>query len=141
MGYNRSVTIKEWPPSADLDGFVVTVRRLTVGEVDELTSLDGIETMKGFVTAMPRLAEIFADVVEEWNLERRGKPLPVTAEVIAMQDQRLLDHLFAALLRVSVTPRAPLSQPSDDGATFLEASIPMEPSSPNLPSSPELDAS
>lgn len=141
MGYSRSITIKDWPAHADLDGFEVTTRRFTVGEVDEITGLENVQTIKGFAAALPRLSEILADCIEGWNLVERGKLVPLDAEHIATRDHALIDQLLAALMRKSVSPPAPLSRPSSDGERYPEASIPMEPLSPSQPSSPAPDES
>lgn len=69
----------------------------------------------------------FADCLVEWNLEKKGEPVPPTLEGLLEQDQDLLIMLVDAWQSGLAGVDAPLETPSRDGEPSLVASIPMAP--------------
>ena len=63
-----------------------------------------------------------------WNLqEEQGRPLPATTEGMNRVWPNFGRLIIQEWMEGVMTPPAPLSEPSSNGATLDEASIPMEP--------------
>lgn len=75
-----------------------------------------------------RLYDLFADHVESWNLERKGQPVPITANGLLSLDRDFVRSATLAWLRGVFGINAPLEQPSGPTETddFDESSIPMQ---------------
>lgn len=76
---------------------------------------------------LARLYSIFADHIVSWNLERKGQPVPITADGLMALDREFSKAATTAWLRGVFGIDAPLEQPSAPTVTddFDESSIPM----------------
>lgn len=75
------------------------------------------------------LAEGFSEhILLSWNLEDAdGTPIPATFESVKEQPPELLVALLDKWGDVVMSPAAPLGEPSSNGASSEELSVPMEP--------------
>lgn len=74
-----------------------------------------------------RLYDLFAAHIQSWNMERRGQPVPTTADGLLSLDREFVRTATLAWLRGVFGISAPLEQPSGPTETesFDESSIPM----------------
>jgi hypothetical protein len=124
-------------PGTDLEGLTVVLRGLSLGEVISLRA-EGARSVEGDGEAEPeivRMAKLIADQLVEWDAEDEdGTPIPATLDGLLSQDKTVTLDIFEAWQEAVTGVPAPLEQPSSDGQTSLEASIPMEIPSESLAS-------
>jgi hypothetical protein len=84
---------------------------------------------------LARLYGIFAEHIQSWNLERKGQPVPITADGLMSLDREFSKLATTAWLRGVFGLSAPLEKPSTDTETpaFDESSIPMEIMNESIP--------
>jgi hypothetical protein len=108
----------------------VTVREPSIGQMIEITAMgsDAKNVSAEQVTAAFR---VFADLLESWNVERRGKPVPATFEGVCSLGSAFVMKLLGALGQAvgGVDPHLP-SASGTGPPSALEESIPMAPASP-----------
>lgn len=118
-----------------MDGLEVTMLPMSVGTALELQELqEKRPTAKEDRQDVLAIMQLVVDHTVSWNLERAGKPVPVSLEEV----QKLRPARYQRIVRAWDLAGAGVSAPLDDGSTTggssLEVSIPMEPSSPSLSS-------
>lgn len=130
MGYARKKKVYKLVfEDEQFDGFEVTMRSLSVGELldfDDLR-LSPATTAQEQRDKVRAIAATLAKVIDSWNLETEdGVPVPVSEETILAQDSELVDAVVENWVTALVGVSRPLGPSSPGGETTLEASIPME---------------
>lgn len=140
MGYKRARTVNVLNfEDPQYEGLVVRVRKLTVGEMLDLTRLaDGKTDDQGkiiataFATAdLEEMIEVFSHGLIGWNLEAETDeedvfvPVPTTVKGILTQDLELVMDVIEAWMAAAIGVPAPLDEDSNSGATSQELSLPM----------------
>ena len=143
MGFVRTNTIKlTWADESEFHGLEVRMRRPNVGQFLDLAPLiDGQFDMLDPADRQT-LKDLFAEfgkILIDWNLEEEAEggqrvPIPCTVEEFLRQDPALVREVVQQWARSSSGAPGPLEQPSPDGDSSLEASLPMEVLSPSLAS-------
>ena len=87
------------------------------------------ETLNGLING-------FAEALVSWNLEKKGVPVPATAEGLDAQPLEFFFPVLMAWFDVigGVAEDSDLGKGLGSGVTFPESSLPMAPRSPNLSS-------
>jgi hypothetical protein len=142
MGYRRTrkVYVLDFADT-DLDGLEVKARSVSLGDGLEFDSLlqaiaDIAQredaTLADQKQAVRDLAEAFAAVLVDWNLEGDdGNPVPPSADALYGLEQGDLQLLVRAWRMAASGVPGPLEPPSNAGERSAEESIPMEPLSPS----------
>lgn len=122
----------------DRPGAEIKCRAGSMDEHLEALSLDWVlspdafgqrfHTDKEVRAELSRLFGIFADHIDSWNLTRKGKPVPLTADGLMSLDREFARTAAIAWLRGVFGLSAPLGQRSTTTETpdFDESAIPME---------------
>lgn len=116
----------------EYEGLAVSIRGLNTGQyMDMVTAKAEVEA--GGETN--NLLTIMASRLVSWNVEDDDDlPVPPTLDGIKTQDLDLNLSIVNAWTTAMAGVPAPLEQPSSDGGSSLEASIPMDVLSPSLAS-------
>ena len=122
----------------DRPGLEVTVEELAIGELLDVMEMSSKIPDKAGGQLDPESAKTFRSLMEtlaanlvEWNVERRGVPLPADLRCGA----GLVMDIIQAWVAAQNGPDADLGKDSGSGATSdLEQSLPVEPRSPSHPS-------
>ena len=130
MGFEPQETLYKltWEDPA-MAGLEVTVREPSI---DQLLTMDDIGTGdgKGMDTEKVRGAfRVFADLLESWNVERKGEPVPATYEGVVSLGLGFINKIIGAMAAEFAKPD-PTSPPGSSGGGTLPSSIPMQPASP-----------
>lgn len=128
MGYVRKQkTITLAFEDAEYAGLEVKMRRLSTGDYLKVQALQ--ELTEETAASTEELLLVFASNLVDWNLEEdvygQTQPVPMTLDGVKSQDLDFVLHVIGAWLQGMGGVSAPLEQPSHDGSTQLEASIPM----------------
>jgi hypothetical protein len=135
MGFERigkQFTLKFDSPL--YEGLEVVMGSLTTEQFLEVTELSlgaQKENLGQAAGDVRKLIEVTASRLRSWNLEDMGEPIPAT--VAGLMDQEfefVLDIVHSWLNAIAQVP-VPLPQPSKNGGSALELSVPMEPLSPS----------
>lgn len=115
-----------------LTGLVMTVRSATVDDYVRIAAL----TDEGELTAarVAELCDAMGPMLVAWDLTQNGQPVPATTAGLRSLDVALAVRLSREWLNAVGQVPAPLEPPSNDGATFEEASLAMVPLSESPPS-------
>lgn len=70
-------------------------------------------------TSLEQLCEMLAALVQEWNLEDEGGPVPVSPEGFERLSIGTILVILTKWMEVQTSPEIPLGQPSRNGATSL----------------------
>lgn len=132
----------------EFEGLVVYARRLTIGQLLDLTALENLRQLADDSPEVrEKLQEVFnllASLIKSWNLEELADednedgprvPVPVTGEALAQQDLGFVMAMVNAIQEASAGVSAPLDRSSSSGQPSLEVSLPMETSLPSPESS------
>lgn len=130
MGYEPQETLYKltWEDPA-MAGLEVAVREPSI---DQLLTMDaiGANDGKGMDTEKVRAAfRVFADLLDSWNVERKGEPVPVTYEGVISLGLGFVSKIIAAMGAEFAKPDPTLPGGSSGGGTS-QPSIPMLPVSP-----------
>lgn len=118
---------------SELDGLVVTMESMPLGEYMEMSGLDGA----GDGWEIGDMLKRFAKALISWNLqEEDGTPVPPTEAAVMAEDSDQMLTVATAWMKAvkGVQKDSPLPESSPDGELSLEASIPMETPSESLAS-------
>lgn len=99
---------------------------LTAEEVD----------MKAGMKLFRDLIESFATVLEEWNVTRKGEPVPATLDGLRLMGRTFVMAILGAWFNGTVQADEELGKDSGSGTTSPEALTAMAAQSSSLPSSP-----
>lgn len=140
MGYRREPRIYKLSfEDPDMDGLVVRVRSLPVGQFLELTRAAGQVEASGTGQANAEQMDItfrgLAAAIVEWNLEEEGPDgqmwsVPADLDGLYRQDLPFVMAIIQAWLDAVAAVPPPLPGASSGGQPFQEASLPMAPLSP-----------
>lgn len=116
--------------SGDLDGLLVEMRGISVGqfmEVAEMADLDPRNFSAAQLPQVRRLFDIVAGSLAEWNLlDDDGAPVPATYDGVMSQDFPLVMSIIEGWMEAIGGVPTPLDQRSSDGKPSGVAGIPME---------------
>lgn len=116
----------------DYEGLMVSIRGLNTGQYMDMVTAKAEVEAGGETT---NLLTIMASRLVSWNVEDDDDlPVPPTLDGIKTQDLDFNLAIVNAWTTAMAGVPAPLDQPSSDGGSSLEASIPMEVLSPSLAS-------
>lgn len=120
----------------EMNGLEVTMRSVSMGKILELQELSvtvGDDPQAKEVAAQFRtMMTIFADALVEWNVEDDDEQaVPADFGGVLTQDPGFVMAVIQAWIQAISGVDAPLPAGSNSGATFPEASLPMEPLSPS----------
>ena len=119
----------------EMDGLVVRARTISLGQFLDVVGLREVNPQQMSREELAKLFEAFAGALIDWNLEEpEGVPVPATLEGMHRQEPDFILTIIAAWVDALTSVPRPLGPASSNGATSLEASIPMEERSPNRPS-------
>lgn len=118
---------------SELDGLVVVMEAMPLGEYMEMTGLDG----SGDGWEIGDMLRRFAKALISWNLqEEDGTPVPATEAAVLAEDSDQMLTVASEWVKAikGVRESDPLPDSSPDGGPSLEASIPMDAPSQSLAS-------
>jgi hypothetical protein len=127
MGYRpRHKVFKLVFADPEMDGLIVRVRAIRIGEMRELLDLADLDTsylQPGDAGKASRMFEMFADALISWNVEDdQGSPVPATLEGISAQDGDFIQAIVKEWLNIFKVA-GPLGNGSSDGGRSLEESL------------------
>lgn len=125
------------------EGLEVTVDSASIGlltaitgQYDSLTALAAEQVdIKTAMPALNKLLGMFAEVLEQWNVTRRGEPVPPTEEGLRSLDATFVLEVIGAWLTGAVQADDDLGKDSASGTTSQEALTAAASLSSALPSS------
>ena len=122
------------------EGLEVTVDSASIGLLtDIMESYEALTAEKVDVkAAMPvidKLLRLFGELLESWNVERRGEPVPATYEGMRMLDVNFVLAIIGAWLTGTTGADEELGKDSPSGGTSQEALTAAAALSSSLPSS------
>lgn len=132
MGYQRPLIRLQFDESnGDLAGFQITLRRMSVGEVQEVSGLaDGLSPGADngdMGEKISRALDVLARHIVDWNLEDEfERPIEPTREALNALDIPFVTAVLSEWMTRVTGVSSPLPTPSGDGEQFPEVSIPME---------------
>lgn len=122
------------------EGLEVTVDSVPLGlltdimqDYSALTAED--VDLKAAMPVVMRLLGSFGEVLESWNVEKRGEPVPATAEGLRSLDLMFVMAVIGAWVTGTAQAPDPLPGSSDSGGTSPGALAAMAAASSSLPSS------
>lgn len=134
MGFDAETIYNLTFEDGKLSGLEVRAAAPTLGDTLKLAPLAKFEHQQvgpeDLPTVMPAF-EVFAASLIDWNLERRGKPVPATYDGLLQLDPSLAMLLIDAWMRAFVHVATPLAMPSSGGGTSAVPPLPMEALSPS----------
>jgi hypothetical protein len=129
MGYEPQETLYKltWEDPA-MAGLEVTVREPSI---DQLLLMDGMGGAGKDMDAdkVRGAFRVFAGLLDSWNVERKGEPVPATYEGVISQSPGFVMKIIAAMGKEFAKPD-PTLQPGSNGGGPSQPSIPMLPVSP-----------
>jgi hypothetical protein len=109
-------------------GLEVTAREPTIDQMLQITGVGDVKDPDQIRT----MFRLFASLLDEWNVERKGVPVPATYEGVVSQSPAFVMKIMKALGDAVAKPDPTLPAGSSTGGTgSLESSIPMTPSQPS----------
>ena len=132
MGFEAPETLYKltWEDPA-MAGLEVTVREPSIDGMMSMTALDIPDAKKATVAQLRPVFETFATLLDSWNVERKGVPVPATYEGIVSLAPAFVMKIVEAVGREFTRPDPTSPPPSDGGGTSSpEHSIPMTPLTP-----------
>jgi hypothetical protein len=120
----------------DMAGLEVTVHEPTIDDLMAMSGIDAAGAKKMDPAAVKTMFKAFADLLDSWNLTRKGVPVPATLEGVTSQSPGFMMKVIAAMDKTIIQPDPTSSSGSSAGETSgLENSIPMTPLPPSQGSS------
>lgn len=113
-----------------LAGLEVTAESLSVDEFLRVSALADAakgDTSAASAKAADDLLDAFAENLVEWNVTRKGHPVPATRAGVGTQKFDFILKMIMAWMEAIASVDTPLPAGSASGATLQEASLPMEP--------------
>jgi hypothetical protein len=133
MGYVRpTIKLVFDEDTGDMAGLEVRLRRPSIDQALQVTSLDHLTSKSGSLTTDDRatIDEIFntlGPLLIGWNLEEEdGTSVPATAEELRKQDVGFVLALIGEWMKASVGVSVPLGRRSTGGSQSEALSIPMD---------------
>lgn len=134
MGFEPQETLYKLTfEDPDMAGLEVTIREPSIDGLLSLGAIAGLDTKTVDAAKIRPVFEAFASLLESWNVERKGKPVPATYEGIVSQTPGFIFKIIAATDK-AVAGVDPTSLPGSGGGGTpdpVEASIPMTASPPS----------
>lgn len=113
-------------------GLVVTIREPSIDDLLAMTGMEVPDAKKMDPAKIRAMFKSFADLLDSWNITRKGVPVPATLEGVTSQSPAFIMKIMAAMDQITrPDPTSPPASPTG-GSDGLETSIPMTP----LPTSP-----
>lgn len=124
MGFEGKTILKLTFDDPALAGLEVSARRPTMDQMIDLDEKrDAMDSDRGRVRAV---AELFCELLIDWNLTNEGEPVAHIADELLAQDYSVSQSIIRAWENNSFEVAGPLEPSSSGGATSVVASIPME---------------
>lgn len=79
------------------------------------------------------MVEVFASVLESWNVTRKGVPVPATKDGLLSQKPQFVIAVVTAWMDAVMGVSGPLDDGSSPGDGLMEATLPMSPLSTLTP--------
>lgn len=122
------------------EGLAVTVDSAPLGMLTDIMEDYGTLTaedldVKTAIPVLKRLLEQFGAVLESWNVQRRGQPVPATYEGLRQLDASFVLDIIGAWLTGTTQADAELGKGSISGGSSPEEQAAMAALSRSLPSS------
>jgi hypothetical protein len=133
MGFEPQETLYKlrWEDPA-MAGLEVTVREPSIDQMMTMTGMDVPGARKISPAQFRVVFELFAGLLDSWNVTRKGEPVPPTYEGVTSQTPAFITKIIAAVGEEFAKPDPTLPAGSSAGETSgLESSIPMTPSLPS----------
>jgi hypothetical protein len=131
MGFEAPETLYRltWEDPA-MAGLEVTIREPDIGQLMSMGGVKAPAAGSADPAQLGPIFEIFAGLLDSWNVERKGVPVPATYEGVMSLSPGFVYKIIEALNRqLRPDPTSPGGSPGG-GTNPLEGSIPMEPVSP-----------
>ena len=131
MGFEPQETLYKltWEDPA-MAGLEVTVREPSIGQMLAMSGMG--DDVKMDPAKVAGVFQVFADLLDSWNVERKGEPVPPTYEGVVSQNPRFITKIIEALGREFAKPDPTSQAGSSAGETSgLESSSPMTPLQPS----------
>lgn len=128
MGYEPDETLYRLV-FEDRAGLTVTCREPSVGQLLTLTEMGALDQKSISPAKLRELFALFAGLLDEWNVTRKGKPVPATYEGVVSLSPGFVMEIIAALSK-AVAGVDPTSPAASNAGAPSEASLPMTPLSP-----------
>ena len=120
----------------DMAGLVVMVREPSIDDLLTMSGMDADEAKNMDTAKVRAIFKAFADLLDSWNLTRKGKPVPATFEGVISQSPAFIGKIIAAMDKtIARTDPTPAAGSSTGETSGLAASIPMTPLPPSQGSS------
>ena len=130
MGFEPPETLYKltWEDPA-MAGLEVTVREPSIGQMLAMSEMPGPGAKTMDPEKIRGMFRVFAELLDGWNVERKGKPVPATYEGVISQSSAFIMKIIEALGREFAKPD-PTSPAGSSGGGTSQPSIPMLPASP-----------
>jgi predicted RNase H-like HicB family nuclease len=109
-------------------GLEVTAGSLELGDFLKVTQLAGATAEEAAKNA-EELFQMFADAIIDWNLTKKGRPIPQTMEGIKTLYFDFALEMVMAWVQAMGGVDSPLKKDSGNGGITLESMMPMSPPS------------
>jgi len=120
----------------DMAGLEVMVREPSIDDLLTMTGIEAPDAKTMDPAKIRAMFSAFADLLDSWNLTRKGEPVPATYEGVISQSPGFIMKIISALDKTIARPDPTSSPASSAGETSgLESSIPMTPLPPSQGSS------
>lgn len=117
MGYEPpSVGLKLDFSDTPYAGLEVTMGAVSLGQLLQIEELREEDATRELIT-------LFADVLESWNVTRKGEPVPADLDGVLSQDPEFILAIVMAWQRNITSAPPPLPGTSNSGGTSEEESI------------------
>ena len=123
MGFEAPETLYKltWEDPA-MTGLEVTAREPTIDQLLQMTGIGDVKDPDQIRTVF----RLFAGLLDSWNVERKGKPVPATYEGVVSQSPAFIMKIIKALGDAVAKPDPTSPPASGSGGTDpVEGSIPM----------------
>jgi hypothetical protein len=144
MGFEVSTTgsVLTFPPDSKYAGLEVRLDEAPIGLLTDVME-SYVKFTAGNISAdeaarlVKSLTEGFASVLEEWNAERKGVPVPATLDGVRSLGPTFLMGVIGAWVTGTVGVDDDLGKGSPSGGSSAEGAAAMAALSSSLPSSPQ----
>jgi hypothetical protein len=119
----------------DMAGLVVMIGQPSIGQMLAMSGMEIGDSKNMDPEKIRAVFSTFADLLDSWNVTRKGVPVPATLEGVLSQSPGFITRIIAALDK-TIAPDPTSSPASASGGTSSpEISIPMTPVQPSPPGS------
>ena len=130
MGFEAPETLYKltWEDPA-MAGLEVAVSEPSIDQLMTMTGMSGATEKDMSPEKLRAVFAVFAGLLESWNVERKGEPVPATYEGVISLSPPFVNKIIGAVGREFAKPD-PTLPPGSSGGGTSQPSIPMLPVSP-----------